>query len=51
MKDYQSVADAVAGEIRAGTLRPGDRLPPQREFARRHGIANSTATRVYRELA
>ncbi|MGW3101636.1 aminotransferase-like domain-containing protein [Streptomyces sp. NPDC001100] len=51
MRDYQSVADAVAGEIRSGALRPGDRLPPQREFARRHGIANSTATRVYRELA
>ncbi|MFI9806616.1 PLP-dependent aminotransferase family protein [Streptomyces sp. NPDC052301] len=51
MKDYQSVADTVAEEIAAGALRPGDRLPPQREFARRHGIAGSTATRVYRELA
>ncbi|GGU88127.1 GntR family transcriptional regulator [Streptomyces filipinensis] len=51
VKDYQSVADAVAEEIRTGVLRPGDRLPPQREFARQHGIANSTATRVYQELA
>ncbi|MEV0224588.1 PLP-dependent aminotransferase family protein [Streptomyces sp. NPDC050704] len=51
MKDYRSVADVVAGEIGTGTLRPGDRLPPQREFARQHGIANSTATRVYQELA
>ncbi|MER6025252.1 PLP-dependent aminotransferase family protein [Streptomyces sp. NPDC001851] len=51
MQDYRSVADAVAEEIRTGRLRPGDRLPPQREFARRHGIANSTATRVYQELA
>ncbi|MEU6019607.1 PLP-dependent aminotransferase family protein [Streptomyces sp. NPDC047515] len=51
MKDYQSVADEVAEEIRSGSLRPGDRLPPQREFARQHGIANSTATRVYQELA
>ena len=51
MKDYQSVADAVAEEIRAGTLKPGDQLSPQREFARRHGIANSTAMRVYQELA
>ncbi|MEU9923862.1 PLP-dependent aminotransferase family protein [Streptomyces griseoluteus] len=50
MKDYQSVADAVAEEIRSGVLRPGDRLPPQREFARQQGIANSTATRVYQEL-
>ncbi|TDC76555.1 PLP-dependent aminotransferase family protein [Streptomyces hainanensis] len=51
MKDYQSVADAVAEQIRTGTLRSGDRLPPQRDFARQHGIANSTAARVYRELA
>ncbi|WP_031225459.1 GntR family transcriptional regulator, partial [Streptomyces roseochromogenus] len=51
MTDYQSVADAVAEEITSGVLRPGDRLPPQRAFAKRHGIANSTALRVYRELA
>lgn len=51
MKDYRLVADAVAADIAAGRLRPGDRLAPQRVFARRHGIANSTASRVYRELA
>ncbi|MFH9263171.1 PLP-dependent aminotransferase family protein [Streptomyces sp. NPDC017546] len=51
MKDFRSVADAVAAEIAAGRLREGERLPPQREFARRHAIADSTAARVYRELA
>ncbi|MET8056866.1 PLP-dependent aminotransferase family protein [Streptomyces microflavus] len=51
MKDYRSVADAVAEEIRAGRLKAGERLPAQREFARKYGIANSTATRVYQELA
>ncbi|GAA2242619.1 GntR family transcriptional regulator [Streptomyces ruber] len=51
MTDYRSVADAVAEDIRAGRLGVGDRLPTQREFARRYGIANSTATRVYQELA
>ncbi|GGY90969.1 aminotransferase-like domain-containing protein [Streptomyces poonensis] len=49
--DYRGVADAVAKDIEAGRLRAGDRLPPQREFARQYGIANSTATRAYRELA
>jgi DNA-binding transcriptional MocR family regulator len=44
------VADTVADDITAGRLRPGDRLPPQRRFARDRGIANSTAARVYREL-
>ncbi|WP_326571094.1 PLP-dependent aminotransferase family protein [Actinacidiphila glaucinigra] len=51
MDDYRTVADAVAADIAAGRLRPGDRLAPQRAFARRHGIANSTAIRVYAELA
>ncbi len=50
VRDFRSVADEVAAEIRSGALKPGDRLPPQRAFARRYGIANSTATRVYQEL-
>lgn len=49
-QDYRAVADELASDIRAGRLRPGDRLPPQRIFARQHGIATSTAGRVYREL-
>ncbi|WP_307671571.1 PLP-dependent aminotransferase family protein [Streptomyces sp. V2I9] len=51
MKDFRSVADAVAADIGSGRLGPGERLPPQREFARRHAIADSTAARVYQELA
>ncbi|MTE17896.1 aminotransferase class I/II-fold pyridoxal phosphate-dependent enzyme [Streptomyces sp. TRM43335] len=51
MEDYRRIADGVAADIASGRRRPGDRLPTQREFARLHGIANSTAARVYRELA
>lgn len=51
MRDYRWIADQVAARIAAGRLRPGDRLPTQRAFARRHGIADSTASRVYAELA
>ncbi|MFG1810762.1 PLP-dependent aminotransferase family protein [Streptomyces sp. NPDC049040] len=50
-RDFRRAADAVAAQISAGRLRPGDRLPTQRAFARRHGIAESTAGRVYAELA
>ncbi|MBG6089387.1 PLP-dependent aminotransferase family protein [Actinomadura viridis] len=50
MDDYRRLADGVAADIAAGRLRPGDRLPPLRAFARRHGIAGSTAARVYGEL-
>jgi DNA-binding transcriptional MocR family regulator len=51
MDDYRTVADAVAADIAAGRLRPGERLAAQRAFARQRGIANSTAIRVYAELA
>ena len=48
--DYLRLADEVAARIADGTLRPGDRLPTQRAYARRRRIAASTAARVYREL-
>ncbi|MFF3328588.1 PLP-dependent aminotransferase family protein [Streptomyces sp. NPDC002888] len=50
MDDYRRIADRIADDITAGRLRPGQRLPPQRVFARRRGIAGSTAGRVYGEL-
>lgn len=50
MGDYRTLADAVAEDIRGGRIGPGERLPPQREFAYRNGIAPSTASRVYAEL-
>lgn len=48
--DFRALADAVAADIAAGRLRPGDRLPTQRRFARDRGVAVSTASRVYAEL-
>jgi DNA-binding transcriptional MocR family regulator len=48
--DYRALADALAADVAAGRLRPGDRLPTQRRFARDHGVAVSTASRVYGEL-
>ncbi|MFD4559290.1 PLP-dependent aminotransferase family protein [Streptomyces sp. NPDC058469] len=50
MDDYRRIADRIAADIASGRLRPGQRLPPQRVFARRRGIAGSTAGRVYAEL-
>ena len=48
--EYLKLADTVAAEIADGTLKPGDRLPPQRSFAYERKIAVSTASRVYAEL-
>ncbi|MEU9452748.1 PLP-dependent aminotransferase family protein [Streptomyces sp. NPDC048277] len=50
MDDFRGIADRIALDIARGRLRAGQRLPPQRAFARRHGIAASTAGRVYTEL-
>ncbi|PWI20623.1 GntR family transcriptional regulator [Streptomyces sp. Act143] len=50
MDDYRGIADRLAEAITSGRLKPGQRLMPQRQFARRHGIAGSTAGRVYAEL-
>jgi DNA-binding transcriptional MocR family regulator len=49
--DYRALADAVSADIAAGRLRPGERLPTQRRFARDRGIAVSTAARTYTELS
>jgi DNA-binding transcriptional MocR family regulator len=48
--EYLRLADTIAAEIADGTLKPGDRLPPQRGFAYERKIAASTASRVYAEL-
>ncbi|HVY41552.1 MAG TPA: PLP-dependent aminotransferase family protein [Hyphomicrobiaceae bacterium] len=50
MTQYASLVDEIAAEIASGSLKPGDRLPPQRTFAYKRGIAPSTAGRVYSEL-
>jgi len=48
--EYLKLADTIAAQIADGTLKPGDRLPPQRDFADERKIAVSTASRVYAEL-
>ncbi|MDQ0776049.1 DNA-binding transcriptional MocR family regulator [Streptomyces aurantiacus] len=50
VEDYRRIADRLAEEIYSGRLKAGERLPPQRVFARRQHIAGSTAGRVYAEL-
>lgn len=47
---YKTLVDALAAQIREGSLTPGTRLPTHRELAAREGLALATATRVYAEL-
>ncbi len=49
-RNYLQIADHLVNSVREGVLKPGDQLPPQREFAYEEKIAPSTASRVYAEL-
>ncbi|CAM4285695.1 PLP-dependent aminotransferase family protein [Kerstersia similis] len=46
---YLQIADAIGNALDAGRLRPGDRLPPQRQLARQLGLDLTTVTRAYAE--
>lgn len=47
---YEQVRTQLAGHIRTGTLRPGDKLPVVRVLAADLGVATNTIARAYREL-
>ncbi len=44
---YLALADALESDIHSGILKPGERLPPQRELADRLGVNLSTITRAF----
>jgi DNA-binding transcriptional MocR family regulator len=46
---YLAIAEAIAGDIRAGRLRAGERLPTHRDLAYRIGVTVGTVTRAYAE--
>ncbi len=46
---YRAIAEALAGDISSGRLRPGQRLPSQRRLAALIGVDLSTVTRALAE--
>ncbi len=48
---YLAIADALAADIEAGRLQPGDRLPTQRDLARHLGVNVMTVSRAYAEAS
>lgn len=46
---YKAIAAAIARDIKSGVLKPGDRLPPQRELAWGLQVTVGTVTRAYQE--
>lgn len=48
---YESIADAISEAIRAGRLKPGDRLPTVRRLAAECGVSLTTAAAAFKSLA
>ena len=46
---YLALVDAIASDIQCGTLNVSERLPPQRELAKRLRVNYTTVSRAYRE--
>lgn len=47
---YEQVRAQIAGHIRTGTIRTGEKLPVVRVLAADLGVATNTIARAYREL-
>ncbi|MEO5711098.1 MAG: GntR family transcriptional regulator [Nocardioidaceae bacterium] len=47
---YEQVRTQIAGHIRTGSIRAGDKLPVVRVLAADLGVATNTIARAYREL-
>jgi GntR family transcriptional regulator len=47
---YEQAADYLAGQIEAGKLAPGQKLPAERDLADEWGIGYQTVRRAMREL-
>lgn len=47
---YEQVRSQIAGHIRTGSIRPGEKLPVVRVLAADLGVATGTIARAYREL-
>lgn len=50
-KKYQRLADLIAASIRAGTYRPGDKLPTEGELVLAHNLSRQTVRQALEQLA
>ncbi|WP_244470486.1 GntR family transcriptional regulator, partial [Microvirga vignae] len=46
---YRAIAGALLADVQSGRLKPGHRLPPQRQLAKELGVDLTTVTRAFNE--
>jgi DNA-binding transcriptional MocR family regulator len=46
---YRAIAEALLADVQSGRLKPGHRLPPQRQLAKELGVDLTTVTRAFNE--
>ena len=49
-KTYESIVERIKSDILKGTLKPGDRLPPERELARRYCASRTSIREALKTL-
>ena len=47
---FEEICDRIRAQIAAGTLRPGDKLPPERELAEQLGVGRNALREALRSL-
>lgn len=47
---YQQIVEQILAQVKTGQLRPGDKLPTERELAKQLEIARGTVKKAYKEL-
>ena len=48
---YAAIVEAIAEDVEAGRLKPGDQMPTHRDLAGHLGVTVGTVTRAYAEAA
>ena len=46
---YRAIAEALLADVQSGRLKPGHRLPAQRQLAKELGVDLTTVTRAFNE--
>src|SRR5216683_7779752 len=47
---FEEICERIRNELSSGTLRPGDKLPPERELAERFGVSRTAVRDAIRVL-